>query len=170
MSILNRPKLFSEDITLLETETHLKRMMQFAVSTSAVIFPLASLLLPNQKTESRLWEMGLGSLLGIGSTILVSSRQTLEKKHQAFVGMDTMRQKASIPLNQQIGRFLRTHAPSKGMYLTTPQAYRAYERYQNLNAVAELFYGYYDQERDDEQKAIDELTEEDFDNYSHGIR
>lgn len=76
----------------------------------------------------------------------------------------------ATPLNEQIGRFLRDLAPSTGMYLTTPQAYRAYERYQNLNAWAELFYNYRDQDRDDTQKAIDELTEEDFDNYSRGVR
>lgn len=76
----------------------------------------------------------------------------------------------TTPLNEQIGRFLRDLAPSTGMYLTTEQAYRAYERYQNLNAVAELFYSYRDQERDDEKRAIDELTEEDYENHECGIR
>jgi hypothetical protein len=76
----------------------------------------------------------------------------------------------TTPLNQQIGRFLRDIAPSKGMWLTTPQAYRAHARYQRLCAVAELFYSEYDQMRDERQREIDALTEEDYDNYERGIR
>ena len=74
------------------------------------------------------------------------------------------------PLNQQVGRFLRKQAQCEATWQNTPEGKRAYQRYDSLMTLAEIFYSYRDQREDDEQAAFDELTEQDFEDYAFGRR
>ena len=91
-----RSNLFNSEITELEIETFQKRLMQAGITLTAFCLPIAALITPNQAVESRLWELGLGSLFGGASAFVARSREDLENRYSSFLALRLEHEKGSI--------------------------------------------------------------------------
>lgn len=91
-----RTNIFNSEITELELQTFQKRLMQCGITLTAFCLPVAALITPNQAVESRLWELGLGSLFGGASAFVARSREDLENRYASFLALHKEHEKGSI--------------------------------------------------------------------------
>ena len=93
---MNRSKIFNLEIDELELETFQKRLMQCGISLTSFCLPIAALITPNQAVESRLWELGLGSIFGVASAYVAKAREDVENRYSSFLALRKEHEKGSI--------------------------------------------------------------------------
>lgn len=91
-----RSNIFSGDIHNLKLETIQKRLMQAGITLTAVALPLTALIAPNQSTDMKLWELGLGSLFGGAGAFVARQREDIENRHSSFLDLHREHERGSI--------------------------------------------------------------------------
>ncbi len=91
-----RSNIFNREIDQLELETWQKRLMQAGISLTAFCLPIAALITPNQTVESKLWELGFGSVFGTASGVVAKAREDIENRYSSFLALRKEHEKGSI--------------------------------------------------------------------------
>jgi len=91
-----RSNIFSSDIHSLKLQTVQKRLMQAGITLTAVALPLTALIAPNQSTDMKLWELGLGSLFGGAGAFVAREREDIENRHSSFLDLHREHERGSI--------------------------------------------------------------------------
>jgi len=91
-----RSNIFSSEIHNLKLQTIQKRLMQTGITLAAISLPLTALIAPNQSTDMKLWELGLGSLFGGCGAFVAKEREDIENRHSSFLDLHREHEKGSI--------------------------------------------------------------------------
>lgn len=91
-----RNGIFSKEVAELEATVWRKRLFQSAVTALSIGLPLTALLVPNQATDQKIKELGMGAMLGVASTLLSQLRDQDEKRYESFNSLNTEHFKGTI--------------------------------------------------------------------------
>ena len=91
-----RNGIFSKEVSELESTVWRKRLFQSAVTALSIGLPITSLLVPNQATDQKIKELGMGAMLGVASALLSELRDKDEKRYTSFNDLNTEHFKGTI--------------------------------------------------------------------------
>lgn len=82
---LSGKAFFGSEIDQLALEVIEKRLMQAAITTASVVFPITAIVAPYQPQGWKLAELGLGGVFGFASAHIAKSREDIELRYESNV-------------------------------------------------------------------------------------